>query len=204
LPPLIQGLPDNWTLAAFVPNANSKHYAKNLGFGNDNIAIWNADATNGFLEVGEVIRQATDSYMQNRTSGIRGSKNIFNLTPVTPKDVMANLTALTRGSYTLNLVPADSRIDDFYKSITKNAYTPGKAFYQLTKLEEIQSHKQVAIRVENTGDVYMGGAARQMLGLPDGMSAKVKPGDHKDYTIFVQSTAFNRKLLRGTECLILR
>jgi hypothetical protein len=204
LPGLIQGLPDHWTLAAFVPDAQSKHFAKGLGFGNDNIAIWNADASNGFIEVGEVIRQATDNYMTNRQSGIRGSKSIFNLNPVSTKDVMVNLTPLTRGSFTINPVPSDGRIDDFYKAITKNSYIPGKAYYQLTKLEEVQAHKQVAIRLEKTGDVYMGGAARQMLGLPDGMTTKVKPGDHKGYTIFVQSTAFNRKLLGGTECLILR
>ena len=65
--------------------------------------------------------------------------------------------------------------------------------------------KQVAIRLDSTGDVYVGSDARVKLGLPDnGMTTKAKPGDHKDYTIFVQSTAHNRKLIGGTECLILR
>ena len=204
MPKLIAGLPDHWTLAAFVPDSNSKHFAKSVGFGNDNIAIWNASADNGFVEVGEVIRQSTDAFMQNRQSGIRGSKSIFNLKPVSVKDIKT-LTPLTRGSYTVNKVPQDGRIDDFYAATTKHPYIAGKAFYQLTKLEEIQGHKQVAIRLDSTGDVYVGADARAKLGLPDnGMTTKAKPGDHKDYTIFVQSTAHNRKLIGGTECLILR
>lgn len=204
LPGLITGLPDHWTLAAFVPNSNAKHFAKSVGFGNDNIAIWNADSDNGFVEVGEIIRKSTDNFMQNRTTGVRGSKSIFNLKPVAVKDIKKALTPLTKGSYTINRVPQDGRIDDFVNSITSNGYIPGKSFYQLTKLETIQSNKQVAIRVDSEDKVYMGDAARTKLGLPDGMAAKAKPGDYKDYTIFVQSGSYNRKLIGGTECLILR
>jgi von Willebrand factor type A domain len=204
MPGLIRGLPDHWTLAAFVPDSNSKHFAKSIGFGNENIAIWNASADNGFVEVGEIIRKSTDVFMQNRQSGIRGSKSIFNLKPVAVKDIKKALTPLTPGSYTINKVPADGRIDDFVASVTNNGYLPGKSFYQLTKLETIQSNKQIAIRVDAEDKVYMGDAARTKLGLPDNMAAKAKPGDYKDYTIFVQSGSYNRKLIGGTECLILR
>jgi hypothetical protein len=203
LPKLLASLPDHWTVAAFAPGAQSVHYLKNLGFSAGNITVWNPNEDNGFLEVGQIIRQSTDSYMQARSTGVRGSKSIFNLNPVTVKDIKS-LTPLTRGSYTLNKVPGDCRIDDFYAAVTAHPYIPGKGFYQLTKLEEIQPHKQVAIRLDSTGDVYMGSDARAKLGLPDGLTAKAKPGDHKDYTIFVQSTAHNRKLIGGTECLILR
>jgi hypothetical protein len=203
LPKLLASLPDHWTVAAFAPGAQSVHYLKNLGFSAGNITVWNPNEDNGFLEVGQIIRDSTDNYMQARSTGVRGSKSIFNLNPVSAQDIKA-LTPLTKGSYTLNKVPSDSRIDDFYQMVTMKPYIPGKAFYQLTKLETIQSNKQIAIRLDKTGDVYMGSDARKKLGLPDNLGAKAKPGDHKDYTIFVQSTAFNRKLIGGTECLILR
>lgn len=203
LPKLLASLPDHWTVAAFAPHANSVHFLKGIGFPAGNITVWNPNEENGFLEVGQIIRQSTDSYMQARSTGVRGSKSIFNLKPVAVKDIKA-LTPLTRGSYTLNRVPQDGRIDEFYQAVTSHPYIAGKAFYQLTKLEEIQANKQVAIRLDSTGDVYMGADARTKLGLPDGMTTKAKPGDYKDYTIFVQSTAYNRKLIGGTECLILR
>jgi len=57
--------------------------------------------------------------------------------------------------------------------------------------------------IMHKGDVYMGDAARQMLGLPS-MHVKVGPGDHPDYTIFVQSTSMNRKLIQGTSLLVMR
>lgn len=203
LPKLLSSLPDHWTVAAFAPGAHNVHYLKQLGFAAGNVTVWNPNEENGFLEVGQIIRQSTDNYMQARSTGVRGSKSIFNLKPVSVKDIKA-LTPLTKGSYTLNRVPADCRIDDFFASITNHPYIPGKGFYQLTKLETIQSNKQVAIRLDSTGDVYMGADARKKLGLPDHLAAKAKPGDHPDYTIFIQSTAFNRKLIGGTECLILR
>jgi hypothetical protein len=204
LPKLLTSLPDHWTVAAFAPGAQSVHFLKNIGFPAGNITIWNPNEENGFLEVGQIIRQSTDSYMQARSTGVRGSKSIFNLKPVKVQDIKKALTPLTKGSYTINKVPADGRIDDFVNSLTTNGYIPGKSFYQLTKLETIQSNKQIAIRVDADDTVYMGDAARTKLGLPDGMAAKAKPGDYKDYTIFVQSGSYNRKLIGGTECLILR
>ena len=68
----------------------------------------------------------------------------FNLNPVSIKDIKA-LIPLTRGSYTVNKVPQDWQIDEFFAMVTKQPYIAGKTFYQLTKLEEIRS-KQVAIR----------------------------------------------------------
>jgi len=201
LPTNISLLPDHWTLAAFVPDQTGVFEAKKFGFPADNIAIWDATNAQGVTEVGETIRKTSETFMQNRTKGIRGSRNLFNLNPVTVKDIKSQLVALTVGSYTINPVPFDQRIDDFTKQVTGQPYLPGKSYYQLTKREEIQPQKSIAIM--HKGDVYMGDAARQMLGLPS-MHVKVGPGDHPDYTIFVQSTSMNRKLIQGTSLLVMR
>jgi hypothetical protein len=83
------------------------------------------------------------------------------------------------------------------------SYTIGHTYYQLTKSEEIQPQKELAIRDKNTGEVYSGHGVRHMLGLPDAY-VKVSPSSHRYFDIFVQSTSVNRKLLQGTEALVLR
>jgi hypothetical protein len=50
--------------------------------------------------------------------------------------------------------------------------------------------------------VYMGEDARRMLGLPTSGVAKVRPGNHSSFDVFVQSTSLNRKLVRGTKLLV--
>jgi hypothetical protein len=201
LPGLIGMLPDHWTMAAFVPDAQGVHYAKSLGFPKDNIAVWDTTTSNGFLEVGKLIKKSTENFMQGRTKGIRGSKSLLNLTPVSTEDIKKSLTPLTRGSYTVNAVVTDSRIDEFISSIC-GSYTPGRGYYEMTKREDIQPYKEIAI--ETGGDVYMGASARKLLGISETNQVRVGPGDHPGYTIFVQSTAHNRKLLGGTRCLIMR
>ncbi len=82
-------------------------------------------------------------------------------------------------------------------------YRIGCAFYELTKREQIQAHKNVLIREKNkrTAPIYGGKEARTLLGLPEHGDVKVTPGNHMNYSIFVQSTSRNRKLCRGTVCL---
>jgi hypothetical protein len=204
LPKLLSSLPDHWTLAAFAPNATSKHYLKQLGFGGDNIAIWDASAANGFLEVGETIRQATAGYMAARATGVRGTTTLFSLKQVDTKTVKKALTPVTKGSYTINLVNQDVRIDDFVIALA-GSYTPSRAYYEMTKRVTIQGYKQVAIYVEKDQELFMGDAARDLVGLPrDGSSVRVSPGTHPGYKIFIQSTSMNRKLLAGSNLLLMR
>jgi hypothetical protein len=201
LPALINGLPDHWTLAAFVPNANGVHSAKSLGFPKDNIAVWNTE--DSFLEVGEVIRRSTDNFMQGRSKGIRGSRSLFNMAAVDPKKIKKTLTPMTSGSYTIEPVMHDIRIDDFTNAVT-GSYVPGRTYYQMTKREIIQGYKGIAILVEADKKLYVGAAARDLLGMPKDADVRVGPGDHPGYKVFVQSTSMNRKLIANTEALIMR
>lgn len=200
----ITALPDHWTVAAFVPDQNGVFEAKKFGFPSNNIALWSAETALGVEEAGERIRQTTDTFMQNRTQGIRGSRTLFSMNTVSAKDITTNLIPLTMGSYALYNVFTDGRIDEFVAGHEpRNGYRVGKAFYQLSKTELVQPQKQIAILNNADQNVYFGPAARQLLGLPD-YGVKVRPGDHAGYTIFVQSTSLNRKLIAGTRCLVLR
>jgi hypothetical protein len=127
---------------------------------------------------------------------VRGSRSLFSTgADAVNRATVAGLTALTPGSFTVQHVNRDARMDE--------VASVGRGFYQLVKREEIQPQKKIAIREKATGKVYLDDHARDVLGLP-AAHVKVKPDWNPDYDIFVQSTAPNRKLPAGTDVLVLR
>jgi len=198
-------LPDDWTLAAMVPSALSKMQAKKMGFPAGNVEVWDATSTRGVEEVGAVIRATTDSYMTARASGVRSTRTLFSTdaSAVNASTIkQASMVPLARNKYMLIPVPSDCVIKDFTESCGQN-YVLGRGYYELSKPEDIQPQKEIAIVERNSsGNVYIGGDARQMLGLPD-MQVRVRPSYNPDYTVFVQSTSINRKLKVGTKYLYL-
>jgi hypothetical protein len=94
------------------------------------------------------------------------------------------------------------QIRDFVEQRTKKPMAKGTAFYQLTKTENVQDYKQLAIRDKLKGTVFSGFAARDMLGLPQTGEVKLAPGSHGQYDIFIQSTSINRKLVENTNVLV--
>lgn len=196
----IAGLPDNWTIATFVPNQTGVFEAKRFGFPKENIAVWDSTSAAGINEAGERIRQTTETFMQNRTKGIRGSRNLFSLDTPSISKVDQTLNSLNYGQFRLLDVPCTGRIDEFVESNLGRPYKLGEAYYQLMKKETIQPQKEVAIMTKSK--VYVGKEARQLLGLPD-YHVDVQPSNFPGYEIFVQSTSVNRKLIAGTKLLIL-
>jgi hypothetical protein len=200
----IKNLPDNWTVAVLVPNQTGVHEAKKFGFPANNIQVWSA-VQGGVEKAGETIKAATDNFMKARATGVRGTKNLFDLdiTKLTKSAVMNSLNELNPTDYHLLPVQTDSVIKPFVESWTKVSYVNGSAYYQLTKPEKVQSYKQIAIQDKVNGKIYSGVNARTMLNLP-AQEVKVNPASHGTYDIFVQSTSFNRKLIKGTKLLVIK
>lgn len=196
-PQFFKTLPDNWTLAIFVPDKAGKTEARQWGFPEDNISIWDTQNVQGIKDFGESVRSTSTQLMQNRKLGVRGSKSLFKLNVVTGADILRNLSPLDAKTYRVLDVAFDERIDYFVRTNTGH-FIIGTGYYQLTKKETIQPHKNVLIMYK--GRVYAGNA-RQLLGLPD-EKVDVTPESYPDYTIFVQSTAPNRKLLKGTKMIV--
>lgn len=198
----IDNLPEEWTLACFVPDQLSKREAKQYGFPADNIAIWNTDA--GVSEIGDSIRQATDSYFTMRSTGTRGTKNLFTLnTGAVKKTVVSKaLNKLGPGQFRLLPVKSDTAIAPFIEKATRRPYKIGEAYYQLTVPVKVQAAKEIALYHRKDHSVYKGAEARTILGLP-AYEVKVQPAECKDFDIFIQSTSVNRKLLAGTRVLLL-
>lgn len=214
------GLPDHWTVAAMVPNAAGKHRAKQFGFPAGNIEIWDVTSERGVEEAGEVMAASASSYMQSRASGTRGTKNLFNMNTaaVNTAAVKAlNVAPLTRGKFKLIPVTASGGKDvkivlkEFLNKDCGLEFRLGQNFYQLSKPEDIQADKEVAlVRKQDAAarkagaplEVYVGYEVRDFLGLPS-HKVRVGPQAHPEFDIFVQSNSNNRHLVFGTQLLVL-
>jgi hypothetical protein len=202
---MIETQEDNWTLAVLVPDQMGKREAMQCGFPKENIAIWDATSTQGLEEAGQVIRQATEKFMVGRAQGIRGSRAVFSTgAAAVNKDTIkaAGLTPVNPSAYQLIPVTRDAGIRDWVVECG-HTYRTGGAFYQLGKSEKIQARKQIAVLEKKTDRVYAGPEARALLGLPDS-EVRVKPDHNDDFTIFVQSTSVNRKLVANTRLLLMK
>ena len=91
-------------------------------------------------------------------------------------------------------------IKDFVES-SGARFLRGRGFYQFTKRELVQEHKEVILRNKMTGDMFTGAEARNFIGLPFGERGDINPKYFNDYEVFIQSTSLNRKLMPGTKFL---
>lgn len=199
-------LPDNWTVAALVPDASGVDFAKRVGFQPGNIDTWDAASAQGVADVGVRIRQTTDQWQDNRTRGVKSTTGLFSTGSevLNPKTVrQSGLVAVTKGSYDLRPVPERYSIKTHVEDTCHMRFVLGKGYYQLTKREEIQPGKEIAIVSKEDDTVYVGDSARRLLGL-GGDTVKVKPTENPLYDVFVQSTSTNRILLPGTRFLYFR
>lgn len=202
----MSNLAENETVAVFVPNQNGVLAVRRWGFPPDNVAIWDTSSTRGVEQVGATMTQATQTYMTMRSKGVRSTTSLFagGVDQVNTKRVAAaGLVPLQPAQYVMHQVRdvGTLAIRPYCELMTGRKYKTGEAFYQLTKPETIQPQKTVAVRRKKTGEVYVGANARDLLGLPD-TSARVRPLHNPEYDIFVQSTSVNRKLVVGTELMV--
>lgn len=80
-------------------------------------------------------------------------------------------------------------------------FRKGRGFYQFTKSEMVQEHKEVILRNKRTGDMFTGAEARNFIGLPFGERGQIRPKLFDDYEVYIQSTSYNRKLMPNTKFL---
>jgi hypothetical protein len=97
-------------------------------------------------------------------------------------------------------VEADCAIKAFVVDEMGANFKVGRGFYEFTKRETIQESKEVILVDKTTGDMWTGDEARDMIGVPTGTRGRVSPTE-LPYSVFVQSTSWNRKLKRGTRFL---
>lgn len=203
----IEGLPENWTLGALVPNFQGVATAKSYGFPGGNVITWDTTSARGVEEVGEQITAANAAYMDGRAQGKRSTKNVFGAANAVSQAAVAASGIKPADPRTFDLIhvpliPEKTWIMNYVRDTLGLPYRLGNCFYELQKREKIASDKEIAI-VEKKGDgkVFIGYEARRILGLPDG-DVRVAPGHNLDYMVLVQSKSTNRHLMSGSTLLI--
>lgn len=198
-------LPDNWTMAALVPDSRGERYARDMGFPGGNVAIWDTSSAEGVARMGETLKAATTSYMATRAStDMRSTTSLFQpqMDKVDETALKAaGLKPLDPSKYVLIPVTAEMRIDEFVKQCTTN-YIVGKGYYQLTGGRRpkgkrgiiVQGNKQVAVLNKKTNEVFVGDEARRLVGLPKENVTVDPTKTDGDFILFVQSTSLNRIL----------
>jgi len=188
---------DRWTFVFMVPPGAKANLCKQFGIPDGNVQEWEATAK-GMAVASASLSSGVAGYYAVRSLGQTSSKTFLttDLSNVKASD-LKKLTDVKNQAKTWS-VEKECVIKDFVES-HKEVYLTGRAFYQLTKPETIQPQKQIAIMKKGEKAIYAGIEARHLLGLPDNQDARVKPGNHMDYDIFVQSTSVNRILVRGTK-----
>jgi len=208
----IRTAPNNWTVAALVPNNKAKILAMNLGFQVGNIKIWDATTEAGLEEAHQSILRSADTFMSFRATGMKSTTNLFDMsTAAVNKSTIAaaGLVPLDPSEYILNTVVFKKPFvegDDWISAYTEylgHQFVSGRGYYQLTLAPvKVQIQKDIAIVEKKSGKVYVGKNARALLGLPD-ITVTLRAGQNPDYDIFIQSTSTNRKLLLGQQYLYL-
>jgi hypothetical protein len=111
-----------------------------------------------------------------------------------------DLHAVPAGRFQVLDVDKDESIQTFVEE-NGLSFKPGRGFYEFMKAETIQGYKEIILMDRATGDFFAGEKAREMLGLPLGETARIRPASLEEYAVFVQSTSYNRKLIGGTRFL---
>lgn len=195
----------DWTLTFQLPPGGVKYFSDRFGLPLENLCEWEATAQ-GVREATERTSTSITRYFDDRAKGVKATRSFYSpvvtdMSKVSVAKVKKKLDDLSNcfKSYS---VDKESVVKEFTEAKTKRPYIIGQAYYQLMKSEKVQPNKNILLVEKGKKAIWGGNAARDLIGLPIGEHAKVIPGNHANYDIYVQSTSVNRKLPRGTKVLI--
>lgn len=194
---------DRWTFVFRVPRGYAQAMIR-LGVEPGNILEWD-QTERGVQASTQANDQAFQDFYTSRAAGVKSTRTFY----VSSANVSeADVKKLGDISAEVSLWPVsakenETQIRDFVESrLNGAAMLKGAAFYQLVKTEDkIQDYKLVAIRDKDSGQIYCGPEARDLIGLPRYGDARVRPDTAGKWQVFVQSTSVNRKVSGGTQLL---
>ena len=188
-----------WTLVFRVPRGKT-HTLNGLNIPAGNIQEWDT-TVKGMEQSTQITTAAVDGYFKSRSAGAKQTNTFYSDASKVNVSALKDITNEV-SIYVVQAadMPYNGRLEirDFILSKRMN-YLKGAAFYQLTKTENRVSHtKQVLVQDRTTQKIYAGKDARAMINLPSDRVARLHPGDHSNYNIFIQSESTNRLLVEGT------
>ena len=186
-----------WTFVLRVPVGRTSPKIEGLGIPVDNIQKWDTSSAAGITQSTAQTTQAMGSYFASRTAGAKATGAFYANAAAVNLAVLEDISK----KVSLYVVPDTDNGIEIRPFVLRHRmdYLKGAAFYQLSKTESKVSYtKQVLVRERVTGKIFAGKEARAMIGLPNDRNARLHPGDHKNYDLFIQSESVNRKLVGGS------
>lgn len=195
---------DRWSFAFQVPHGYKQNIIYEFGVPEGNIREW--EQTIHGTEVMASTNVASGRvFYACRAAGLTKSDSLYSMTTdlsdLSTSTVKRELTDISNDFLTIP-VTKEVEIRDLVEDKTKKKYVKGSVYYQLTKTEIVQPSKDVLIMEKGKKAIWGGDEARELIGLPLDKKARVSPGNHGMYDVFVTSTSVNRKLVRGTKVLV--
>jgi len=192
---------DRWSFVFLVPPGHKFQVVRELGLPEGNVREWENTAS-GMAQAASDVSAGMQSYFATRSVGGTSTKGFFttNTNAISQAQAKAQLENMN-GKVRVFDVNRTVQIKDFVES-EGMVYWLGCAYYQLTKNEKVQVSKAVMLRARDTGAVFGGPNTRAALGLPPNLDVTVRPGDHGNWDVFVQSTSVNRRLNPGTKLIV--
>lgn len=193
----------NWTFTFQLPKGHKHDFSRKFSVDLDNIQEWE-NTEIGTQAMTEVQTKGIGNYFDARSQGHRSVDTFYTQTDLSKlKPVQLKKTLVDiKDRFKTFVVDKEQSIKEFVEKKMGKEYVIGSAFYELTKPELVQPTKDVLIMEKNKEEVWGGEEARELIGLPVGVKAKVEPLNHAKYQVFVSSTSVNRKLVRGTKVLV--
>lgn len=187
---------ERWTFVFRVPKGK-RHTVSRIGVPDGNIQEWGITEA-GMRESTVATTAAIDTFYATRSAGARGSNTFYANASAVNLAALVEVPAKKISEYIVGDDYNGKQIQEFILS-KRMKFLKGAAFFQLTKTEaKLGYEKVILLRDKATGKYFGGPEVRQMLGLPTNQNARLHPGDHKNFDIFIQSTSLNRKLIAGT------
>lgn len=195
---------DKYTFVFNGP-VGSRLYLEELGIHPGNIQEWE-QTYQGTFTMSQHTQSGISNYYTTRSAGHTSTKQFFNvdMSNVQTRDLrqLRNVASNYKVLKVTNAAPDGKEwlIKDFVVD-RLGLYEIGRAYYELTKTEEVQPQKDILILDRNTNKLYGGYDARQLIGINSVDVCRVSPKNVGNYSIFIKSTSVNRKLVRGTKVL---
>lgn len=197
---------DRWTFAVSCPQGHTGQVTYHLGIPEGNIQEWDTTSETGMRDVGVVNTNSITNYAASRKTGTRSTKDYFkktiNIGHESQTKLVSNLTAEPKSRFRRMTVPKACTVKELVIA-KKKKWDTGRVFYPLLQRQEnVQDYKEIVLEQKtNPGVYYSGQQVRDLLGIPQGQDAKLKPGNLGGFNIFIQSTSDNRNLIAGMEVL---
>ena len=188
---------DMYTIAILVPKGAEEKTAHLTGVPAGNIRGWDVASATGAADAGQAATSAVAGYYDSRSKGATRSTRFFvDASNITEADVLRTAKPLT--AVKVWRIEKECAIRDAVES-RGYEFREGCGYYELSKGERLRAGRAILLQSRSNAraPIYAGEGLRGLLGIPDGEHL-IGEGALGDWRVYVQSTSFNRKLVRGT------